>query len=207
MANPVYGQNKFDDTLSSAKYVDHKQAYYSWVWDNLNLRQAADSTDAKTDTGWTLVDGEIAESLWDGDGAAASMVLPSATKGVLSVFRFSAAADGTASITFTTTSGDFFEKGTITVPVIDLGNKSTGSHRPVYLQRWTESVATGAGAIVAVTAAHNTFAIAATGTNNQTNIGAELAFFCEEKGFWKFGFLGSELGSGAINATFATSTA
>ena len=172
MANPLYGQNKFDDTLSSAKYVDHKQAYYSWVWDNLNLRQAADSTDAKTDTGWTLVDGEIAESLWDGDGAAASMVLPSATKGVLSVFRFSAQADGTASITFTTASGDFFEKGTITVPVIDLGNKSTGSHRPVYLQRWTESVATGAGAIVAVTAAHNTFAIAATGTNNQTIIGA-----------------------------------
>ena len=206
MANPLYGQNKFDDTLSSAKYVDHKQAYYSWVWDNLNLRQAADSTDAKTDTGWTLVDGEIAESLWDGAGAAASMVLPSATKGVLSVFRFSAAADGTASITFTTASGDFFEKGTITVPVIDLGDKSTGSHRPVYLQRWAESVATGGGAIVTVTAAHNTLAIAATGTNNQTNIGAELAFFCEEKGFWKFGFLGSELGSGAINATFATST-
>ena len=206
MANPLYGQNKFDDTLSSAKYVDHKQAYYSWVWDNLNLRQAADSTDAKTDTGWTLVDGEIAESLWDGAGAAASMVLPSATKGVLSVFRFSETADGTASITFTTASGDFFEKGTITVPVIDLGDKSTGSHRPVYLQRWAESVATGAGAIVTVTAAHNTLTIAATGTNNQTNIGAELAFFCEEKGFWKFGFLGSELGSGAINATFATST-
>ena len=206
MANPLYGQNKFDDTLSSAKYVDHKQAYYSWVWDNLSLRQAADSTDAATDTGWTLVDGEIAESLWDGAGAAASMVLPSATKGALCVFRFSETADGTASITFTTASGDFYEAGTITVPVIDLGDKSTGSHRPVYLQRWTESVATGAGAIVAVTAAHNTFTIAATATNNQTNIGAELAFFCEEKGFWKFGFLGSELGSGAINATFATST-
>ena len=204
--NPLYGSNKFDDSLRSAKYFDNKLAYLSWNWNDMDLRLASESTDAKTDTGFTMVDGQIVESLWDGDGAAASMVLPSATEGALCVFRFSETADGTATITFTTASGDFYEAGTITVPVIDLGDKSTGSHRPVYLQRWAESVATGAGAIVTVTAAHNTFTIAATGTNNQTNIGAELAFFCEEKGFWKFGFLGSELGSGAINATFATST-
>jgi hypothetical protein len=206
MSNPMYGSNSFDAELVSPKYLKNKLAYLSWNWSELNLRPAADSTDAKTDTGWTLVDGEIAESLWDGDGAAASMVLPSATVGSLSVFRFSAQADGGTNIVFTTASGEFFENGTITVPVTNLGDKHTGSRRPAYLQSWTESVATAGGAIVAVSAAHNTLTIASTATNNQTNIGAELAFFCDKKGFWKLAFLGSELGSGAINATFATST-
>ena len=205
MANPLYGQNKFDDSLDNPRYHENKQAFRTFDWGDLSLRTATESTDAKTDTGFTLVDGEIVESLWDGDGAAASMVLPSAKKGSLCVFRFSAQADGAASITFTTASDEYFEKGTLTIPVIDLGNKSTGSHRPMYLQRWVESVATGAGAIITSGAAANELVIAATATNNQTAIGAELAFFCEDKGLWKVAFLGSELGSGAINATFTIS--
>ena len=205
MANPLYGSNKFDDSLRSAKYVNNRLAYLTWNWNDLELRAAAESTDAKTDTGFTLVDGQIVESLWDGDGAAASMVLPSATVGALCVFRFSAQADGAASITFTNAASEYYEAGTITVPVTNLGDKLTGARRPAYLQRWTESVATAAGAIVTVAKTHNTLAIASTATNNQTNIGAEIAWFCDEKGFWKFAFLGSELGTGAINATFATS--
>tara|TARA_Y100000310_G_C20350816_1_gene654255 strand:- start:63 stop:686 length:624 start_codon:yes stop_codon:yes gene_type:complete len=205
MANPLYGSNKFDDSLRSAKYVNNRLAYLTWNWNDLELRAAAESTDAKTDTGFTLVDGQIVESLWDGDGAAASMVLPSATVGALCVFRFSAQADGGTSITFTNASDEYYEAGTITVPVTNLGDKLTGARRPAYLQRWTESVATAGGAIVTVAKTHNTFIIASTATNNQTNIGAEIAWFCDKKGFWKFAFLGSELGSGAINATFATS--
>ena len=205
MGNPLYGSNKFDAALHSQKYIDNKVAYYSWVWDNLSLRPATESTDAKTDTGFTLVDGEIVESLWDGDGAAASMVLPSAKKGSLCVFRFSAQADGGTNITFTTASSEYYEKGTITPPVTNLGDKYSGSRRPVYLQRWVESVATAGGAIITVGAAANELVIASTATNNQTHIGAELAFFCEDKGLWKLGFLGSEIGSGAINATFTIS--
>jgi len=205
MANPLYGSNKFDAALHSQKYIDNKMAYYSFVWDNLALRPAAESLDAKTDTGWTMVDGEIVESLWDGDGAAASMVLPSAKKGSLCVFRFSAQADGAASITFTTASSEYFEKGTLTIPVTDLGDKHSGARRAVYLQRWVESVATAGGGIITSGAAANELVIASTASNNQTHIGAELAFFCEDKGLWKLGFLGSELGSGAINATFTIS--
>ena len=205
MGNPLYGSNKFDAALHSQKYIDNKVAYYSWVWDNLSLRPATESTDAKTDTGFTLVDGEIVESLWDGDGAAASMVLPSAKKGSLSVFRFAAQADGGTSITFTTASGEYYEKGTITPPVTNLGDKYSGSRRPVYLQRWVESVATAGGGIITSGAAANELVIASTASNNQTHIGAELAFFCEDKGLWKVGFLGSEIGSGAINATFTIS--
>jgi len=204
MASPLYGSIKFDAELNSAKYVKHKLAYLTGVYDDLELRAAADTTDAKTDTGFALRNGEIVESLWDGDGAAASMTLPEATVGTLCVFRFSAQADGGTSITFTNNSGDYYEAGTITVPVTNMGDKLIGLRKPAYLQRWTESVATAGGAIVTVAKTHDNLAIAATASNNQTNIGAEIAWFCDTKGYWKFSFLGSELGSGAINATFAT---
>jgi len=204
MASPLYGSIKFDAELNSAKYVKHKLAYLSGVYDDLELRAAADTTDAKTDTGFALRDGEIVESLWDGDGAAASMTLPSATVGVLCVFRFAAQADGGASITFTNVSGDYYEAGTICPGVDNLGVKLQVGDA-AYLQRWTQSVATKGGAIVTVAKTHDNLAIAATASHNQTNIGAEIAWFCDKKGFWKFSFKGSELGSGAINATFATS--
>ena len=206
MANPMYGQNKFDDSLHNDMYLENKTAFRGWDWSELALRPAADSTDAKTDTGWTMVDGEIAESLWDGAGASAAMILPAASKGALTVLRFAAAADGGADMTITTGSGDFFENATICVPITNHGDGMIGIRRPTYGTKWTQTVATHGGAIVATTSAHNTFIIAATASNNQTAIGAELAFFCNDKGLWRFAFLGSETGSGAINATFATST-
>ena len=206
MANPLYGSNKFDVELNSAKYIKHKLAYLTGQYQDLELTAAADTTDAKTDTGFTLKDGHICESLWDGDGAAASMILPSATVGVLTVFRFAAQADGGTDITFTTASGDYYEAGTICPPVDDLGVKLQVADT-AYLQRWTQSVATKGGAIVTVAKTHNTLTIASTASNNQTNIGAELAWFCDVKGFYKLSFKGSELGNGTINATFATSAA
>ena len=203
MANPLYGSNKFDDSLRSAKYVNNRLAYLTWNWNDLELRAAAESTDAKTDTGFTLVDGQIVESLWDGDGAAASMVLPSATVGALCVFRFSAQADGGTSITFTTASGEYYEDGTL---MLTLDNNGDGQlSQPNYLQGWVQTVATSGGTIVTTASTHNTLAIASTASNNQTNIGAELVWFCEKAGYWKLAFKGSELGSGAVNATFATS--
>ena len=203
MASPLYGSIKFDAELNSAKYVKHKLAYLTGVYDDLDLRAAADTTDAKTDTGFALRNGEIVESLWDGDGAAASMTLPEATVGTLCVFRFAAQADGGTTITFTNTSGDYYEAGTI-CPVVDNLGVGLQVGDTAYLQRWTQSVATKGGTIVTVAKTHTTLVIASTATNNQTNIGAEIAWFCDTKGYWKFSFKGSELGTGAINATFAT---
>jgi hypothetical protein len=187
MANPLYGQNKFDESLDNYRYIENKHAFRTFDWSDLSLRPAAESTDAKTDTGFTMVDGEIVESLWDGDGAAASMILPAATKGALTVFGFRAQADGTASITFTTASSEYFEQGSICVPVSNLGDAFIYARRPTLQTTWLQSVAVGAGAVVTISAAHNTFIIAATGTNNQTNIGADLAFFCNKKGYWRIG--------------------
>ena len=156
MANPMYGQNKLDESISNHRYIENKHAFRTFDWSDLSLRPAAESTDAKTDTGWTMIDGEIAESLWDGDGAAASMVLPSAVKGALTVFGFRAQADGGQSITFTTASGDYFEGGSICVPVSNLGDAFIYARRPTLQTKWIQSVAVGGGAVVTISSAHNT---------------------------------------------------
>ena len=196
----MYGQNKFDDILGNAKLLKNKLAYLSWNWQDLAYEA---KSDANADSGYTVQDGYVNGSLWDGDGAAASMVLPSATVGALVVFRFNAQADGGTSITFTTASGDYYEDGTL---MLTLDNNGDGQlSQPNYLQGWVQTVATSGGTIVTTASTHNTLAIASTASNNQTNIGAELVWFCEKAGYWKLAFKGSELGSGAVNATFATS--
>ena len=204
--NPMYGQNKFDESLSNDYYLRNKLAFLSGDYSQLSLQAAADTTDAKVVTGFTLLYDNIAESLWDGDDAAASMVLPAAIKGALTVFRFAARADGAASITFSCASGEEFQSGSLCVPVTNLGDGLTALRKPAIVQEWTQSVNTSGGTVQSVSQGNNTLVIAATGTNNQTNVGADLAFFCEEDGKWVIGFIASELGSGALNATFATST-
>ena len=200
MANPQYGQNSFDDILGNAKLLKNKLAYIGWNFAHLGYEAKSDSD---TDTGYTLKEGHVNGSLWDGGGAAASMVLPSATVGALVVFRFNATADGGQSITFTNDSGDYYEGGTLMLTVDNNGDGQLS--QPNYLQGWTQTVATSGGTIKTTATTHNTLAIAATATNNQTNIGAEIVWFCEKAGYWKLAFKGSELGSGAVNATFATS--
>ena len=204
--NPMYGQNKLDEAIANPSYLKNKIAFLTGQFSDLKLMPAASTTDAATDTGFTLLYDNIAESLWDGDGAAASMILPAAVKGALSVFRFAAQADGSKNITFTCASGETFRPGTLCIPVTNMGDGLTGLRRPAIVQDWTQSVATSGGAVKTVTQGNNTLVIASTATNNQTNIGADLSFFCEKDGEWTIGFLGSELGSGVVNATFATST-
>jgi hypothetical protein len=46
-----------------------------------------------------------------------------------------------------------------------------------------------------------------TATNNQTNIGAEIAFYCAVDGKWRVSWRGAQLGSGIVNATWAVSAA
>tara|TARA_R110002012_G_scaffold133034_1_gene286181 strand:- start:10055 stop:10669 length:615 start_codon:yes stop_codon:yes gene_type:complete len=164
-------------------------------------------TDGSVDTGFTMVDGYIYESQWDGAGAAASMVLPAANLGALVVFRQVVAADGGQNITFTCGTGDTFEAQHLVIPVTNNGDGLTDQRKVIRGHSWNPTVVNHVGAgEMTIAATHNTLVIAATATNNQTEIGAELAFFCENDGKWRMSFLGSELGSGAINATFATST-
>ena len=200
MANPLYGQNSFDEIMGNAKMFKNKLAYMTWNWAHLGYEA---KSDAETDTGYTLKEGLVNGSLYDGSGAAASMVLPSATVGALVVFRFNGVADGTANITFTNATGDYYDAGTLMLTVNNDGDGQL--MHPNHLQSWVQTVATSGGSIVTTARTHNTLIIACTASDNQTNIGAELVWFCEDKGYWKLAFRGSELGSGAVNGTFATS--
>ena len=169
-------------------------------WNGLTV---STKSDANADSGFTMGLNTFHEVAWDGDGASA-ITLPAATPGALTVWRFTAQADGGTNVVFSAASGEFFAAQTLNTDVTN-----TGDAHPY--GRWirgtsmTQTVATFGGAIVTIAATHNTLTIASTATNNQTNIGAELGFYCETSGYWRLGFKGSELGSGALNATFATS--
>ena len=159
--------------------------------------------DADADTGFTLAANSITECLWDGDDAAAAMVLPAAVKDTIVVWRFSAAADGGESIAFTAGAGDTYEAFCIQPPQIggaDL-EENRGS-RCLPMPTFTTTTNT-----VVAAAAHNTFTVAATASDNQTNIGAELIWYCRFDGLWIMAFVPSFLGTGAENATFGFSTA
>ena len=139
--------------------------------------------------------------------ATNAFVLPEATVGALTVFRFTGQYDGGNNAgTWTCASGDYFAAGTINTDVTNFGDAHPHGRR-IFTTDFTQTVATFGGAIVTVAATHDTFTIVPTATNNQTNIGAELAFYCETDGYWRLSFKGSELGSGALNGTWATSTA
>ena len=178
--------------------------YMKFVSGDYNGMTIVTSADGVVDSGFTMADGEFHEAAWDGGGAAA-IVLPAATAGALAVFRFTAQADGGADIVFSAASGEFFAAQTLNTDVTNFGDAHPHGRRILGMSQ-TQTIATFGGAIVTVAATHNTLTVAATATNNQTNIGAELGFYCDTAGFWRLSFKGSELGTGAINATFATTT-
>ena len=204
MANPMYGQNKFDNLLGDGKYLESKLALISWDFGHLGMQAAADTTEAKSRSGITLVDGHIAESLGIGDTGAAATTLPSATYGALTVYRHSGVFDGTQSHVMSCASGDTFKAGSMNFQVE--AQEVLHVMTPVYTSEYTPTVAIAGGTIVAIVAADNTLTYAGTATNNQTNIGAEWAFFCEKDGEWTPAFRGCEAGSGAVNASLAFST-
>ena len=171
-------------------------------WNGLSI---STKSDANADSGFTMAVDTFYEVAWDGGGASA-ITLPAATAGALTVFRFTAQADGGQNIVFSCASGEFFAAQTINTDVTNIGDAAANSCRWIKGTSMTQTVATFGGAIVTIAATHNTLTIASTATNNQTNIGAELGFYCETTGYWRLGFKPSELGSGALNATFATTT-
>lgn len=159
-------------------------------------------SDNDADTGFTLQANAITECLWNGAHAAASMVLPAAVKDTIVVWRFAAAAVGGQSITFTTGSGDTYEAFSIQPPAIG-GDDLVANRGARCLPTPTYGTTTN---LVSATAANNKFTVAATADNNQTNIGAELIWYCRSAGKWVLAFVPSFLGTGVKNATFEFGT-
>ena len=200
MMNLVDGGTVAGGSTLKADAIDSNYIKFACAdWNGLTI---STKSDANVDSGFTMAVDTFYEAAWDGAGASA-IVLPAATPGALSVFRFTAQADGGANIVFSAASGEFFAAQTLNTDVTNFGDAHPHG-RWIKGTSMTQTVATFGGAIVTIAATHNTLTIAATATDNQTNIGAELGFYCETAGYWRLGFKGSELGSGAINATFAT---
>ena len=185
--------------------------YLRFMLQDYSELELVTKTTDETEAGLTLGAQTITESAVDGDTAAA-ITLPSATAGTLCVFVFTAQCDGGANITFTCASGDVYQVQTIMTNTQDLGDLtllpvSVGSLNPGTAGAYggVQVPTNSAAAEVTSDGADTIFTIAATATNNQTNVGAKLAFYSEVDGKWRVSWQGSEIGSGVINATFAFS--
>ena len=184
--------------LAASNYL----RFASGDWNGLTVSSV---TDSASRAGFTMADGYVYENAVDGGTGASAVVLPAATKGALIVHRFVALADGGEDITFTCASGEFYAAGTI---MLTVSNVSAGQLMGRCVQTdWTQSsVAPSNGEIKTMNGtSHNTITIATTATNNQTNIGAEIAFYCNAAGSWRWSWRGAQLGSGIVNATFTVS--
>jgi len=191
---------EFNNTVTmKGKVVSNYIRFATGDWNGLSL---STSNDAAVDAGITMDADTVHQAAWDG-GDAGAVTLPAARLGTLAVFRFTAQADGAADIVFSCAGEDTFHLQTLNIPTannadLTLNERTIGND-------WTDTVAIGT--IVTLLASENTLTISATATNNLTNIGAELGFFCDAAGKWRLSFRGSQLGSGAINATFTGSAA
>lgn len=171
---------------------------------NLDLNGLTETakTSAETDTGFPLVADTVIISAWNGDNAAA-ITLPTAAVDSFCAFEFSAQADGGANITFTCATGNTFAVETLLIPTENMADKHLN---PYHFSQVNAPASTGDATLLVGAAGNNTLTIAATGINNITNVGAMLVFYSDDGTTWRFGFRGSQLGTGAINATFALTT-
>ena len=176
--------------------------YHRWSTGDYSGLSLATKTDANCDSGFTFAVDTYHECAPVGDDTNA-FVLPSATVGALVVMGINAQWDGGNNATFTTATGDFFAAQTLNFITQNAGDGIRLN--PTFGTSFTTTQSLGK--ISTLTAAHNTLTLSTTATNNQSNTGAEIAFYCGVKGFWRIKWTGSELGSGAMNATFAGSTA
>ena len=157
-------------------------------------------TDANADSGFTLSRNAYHEVEYDGGGASA-IVLPSATIDSLCVFEFTEVADGGQNITFSTAGTDTYEAQSLNIVNMNIGDAAVGR----YSTSTDFTPGDNLGKIVTILAVDNRITISTTATNNQTNKGAKIAFYCETAGKWRVAFQGSELGNGTPNATFSGS--
>ena len=198
LKNFTIGTGNFTN-LTAHKINSNAIRFSSGDWNGLTVTS---KSDAESQSGFTMADGYVYENAVDGGSSSSAIVLPAATVGALIVHRFVAQADGGQEITFTTASGEYWAAGTI---MLTVSNVSAGQLMTRCVQTdWTQSsVSPSNGAIKTMNGtSHNTITIATTATNNQTNIGAEIAFYCDTAGYWRWSWRGGQLGTGVLNATF-----
>jgi len=196
----VTGATTVNNSLTATHMDSNYMRFVTGDYDGLAI---STKTDANCDSGFTFAANTLTECAAVGD-ATNAFVLPAATLGTLVVMRITAQYDGGNNATFTTATGDFYAAQTLNFITQNAGDGVISGYRVI----GASPVATQTlGKISTFAATHNTLTLSTTATNNQTNVGAELSFYCAAAGFWRIAFLGSELGTGVMNATFAGTTA
>jgi len=196
----VSGQGlQIDGTVNMNEKVASN--YLRWAMGDHSGLSLATKTDANCDSGFTAAANTLHECAALGD-ATNAYVLPEATVGTVVVFKWTAQYDGGNNATFTCASGDFFAAQTLNFKTLGSDANAVGPRIIGTDFTTTQSL----GKISTFTAAHNTLTMSTTATNNQSNVGSELSFFCEDGGFWRILWQGVALGNGSMNATFAGST-
>ena len=157
-------------------------------------------TDANCDSGFTASLNTVNDCAAVGD-ATNAFVLPAATKDALVIFRFTAQLDGGNNQTYRTAGSDTYTAETLVFPTI--GASAVGAQGPRVFG--SDFTATQGAKITTMLTTDNALHLSTTATNNQTNAGAELGFYCETAGKWRLMFRGAALGTGVMNATFSGS--
>tara|TARA_B100000287_G_scaffold363915_1_gene357881 strand:+ start:300 stop:926 length:627 start_codon:yes stop_codon:yes gene_type:complete len=174
--------------------------YLRFVTGDYKGLSLATKTDANCDSGFTFAANTYHECAALGDQTNA-FVLPTAAEDTLVVMKITAQYDGGNNATISTSGTDTFEAQTLNIKTI---NAADGNINPrVFGTDFTTTQ--NLGKTTTFLAVDNRITLSTTATNNQTNVGAELSFYCETAGKWRIAFMGSELGSGAMNATFSGS--
>ncbi len=185
------------DVVAGDINLTNGRRFWSSSWYGLTV---VAKNDAETDAGLTLVSGQLVEAAWEAD-AGSAVALPAATKGALCVFRIVAQADGDGDAVFTAAGSDLFAAQTLMLPTINVADGFLGlSVKP---QSTAGTAFAGGTNVTANGSSHNKVTLSATNTNNQTNAGAEIAFYCAEAGKWLVSFRGSEKGTGASSGVLA----
>ena len=203
--------DKIDVGIISSNHLSHITGSY----DNLTLTAI---TDGDADAGFTAIANSYHELEWDGDQAGAIQLPNNVVDGTLVVLHFKAAANGGANLVITTgtrltpqphftiTSYEtFFATQTL---IFFTQNFGDATRLPRVIGQLVRGTGGQKQAHFNADNLENTLTISATAAHNQTNIGAELAFYYKESGTmqgWNITFQGSEEGNGTMNVTFASS--
>jgi len=201
------GKYKISDRESALNLTDGgtiegalKSNYLRFTTGDYKGLSLATKTDTNCDSGFTFARNTYHECAALGD-ATNAFVLPAALEDTIVVMKITAQYDGGENATISCAGTDTFEAQTLNVQTI---NAADGNVNPrVFGTDFTTTQ--NLGKISTFLAVDNRITLSTTATNNQTNTGAELSFYCETPGKWRIAFMGSELGNGAMNATFSGS--
>ena len=202
MANPLYGQNKFDNTIDIAgNYLDYCAGYQGNLTatgisvaevEAVAALAAVSSSDQGDSYAATLIPGAVNFSATT--GAAGTIHLPTSTRGVHLCLDFADVHDsGTNALTLAVNGGALLSTGTTLISGSLLAKQTIGTATGV-----AGNTVETAGTVAAPTSVNLVYT--ATAANNFLGTGSVIHFFCIVEGQWLVNVNHVQQGTGATGA-------